>query len=827
MAIFIDVLAKEYNPGNIDGHMFAMDISAPHCVPIVCTQMIDETQYGRVTVDGIEISKGKCVSFDFSPCPMLFIPVGEVAKEYGKSYQVRLSGFRTKNGGKFIDYSYKLKTPKRPVRDDRYEEREQVAKRVADEGIVLLENNGILPLKKGSPVKLLGAYEDFRISAIGAGAIKPRWKLSLAEALEEENKLRLSHKAEVGIFVISRDSAEGRDNPALPGGYYLTESEKQKLRQAAGSCKSLIVVLSTGYPIEMKYIQSLNPAAVLWSGYSGQRGSESVADILIGAVNPSGRLADTWPLDYYDCPSAKDFINLKEEDIFYSDKGVKFGAKIFYKEGLYVGYRYFDSFHKPVTYSFGHGLSYSSFEVEAKLDYDAAKLQLGVDARVKNIKEVSGKHSVLIYVEPPKGSLEKPRRSLAGFGKTKQLSLGEEEVLNISVPAKDFASFDAERHIFVLEAGEYKVYVGGSTEEACFFGSFVLSEEMVLEEVPSVLPCLEEGESCITAAKEAISIPTAMEKPIWKEVEKQEGALISFEELKRDNGKMDAFVSQFSVKELVDFIVCNGSCYHAGGSGAAGKLARLKRLGIPRFYMSDGNSGLNLFTNTTGFPASNLLAGSFNVNLAYELGKVIAEDSKEHNISINLGPGSNLHRNILCGRHPEYFSEDPILAGIFMANQAKGLEEHGVRATYKHFLANNIEFGRKSAHSIVDERSLHELYLRVFDKALTLYQPSCIMTSYNPVNGAYPCENPLLLQKLLRTCWGFEGMIMTDWGSCDTADAVKTVQAGTNLLTPGDKKLYRKIYKEAKRGEISKGTLQDSVKHILKVLVKCEMGDKE
>ncbi len=440
MAVFIDVLAKKYNPGNIDSNMFAMDISAPHCVPVVCTQMIDEKHYGTITVDGIEISKGKCVKFDVSPCPMLFIPVGEVAKEYGRTYEVCLKNFKTKTGKKFLNYKFKVKTAERPMPEDKYKEREMVPKLVADEGIVLLENNGVLPLKEGCQVALLGAYEDFRISAIGAASIKPRWKLSLTEAMEKEGKLQIRENADVAIYVLSRDSAEGRDNPATPGGYYLTEKEKQELESAVKIHTHVILVLSTGYPIEMNYLKGLGLSGIIWSGYSGQRGSESLVDILIGRVNPSGRLADTWPLDYYDVPSAHNFINLKKEDPFYSDKGTKFGAKVFYEEGLYVGYRYFTSFDRHVAYDFGYGKSYTKFAVTGRAEYEKEKLN--VEVKVKNIGEVTGKNSVLLYVSAPEGNLEKPKKVFVGFEKSRELKAGEEETLCISVPAKDFASFD-------------------------------------------------------------------------------------------------------------------------------------------------------------------------------------------------------------------------------------------------------------------------------------------------------------------------------------------------------------------------------------------------
>lgn len=296
-----------------------------------------------------------------------------------------------------------------------------------------------------------------------------------------------------------------------------------------------------------------------------------------------------------------------------------------------------------------------------------------------------------------------------------------------------------------------------------------------------------------------------------------------FSDLKGHPEKLDDFVSQFSLKELVDFTVCNGSCFGPKQSGAAGKLAHSEKYGVPTYYMSDGNCSVNLNRRTTGFPSSNVLAGTFNKQLAYMVGEVLAKESKEYGIAINLGPGGNLHRNLLCGRHPEYFSEDPILTGTLMAYQARGQEENGVRATYKHFLANGSELERKSSHSIMNERTLRELYLRVFDKAFSLYKPSCVMTSYNPVNGIYPSESAPLLHDLLRKRWGFDGFVMTDWGAVDyTADPVRSVNAGTDLLTPGGKKMFRRILRAVKRGEISKGTLQNSVKQIIKVLLQCE-----
>ena len=841
MPRFFAFLAKNYDPSNVDKGMFAMNIEAPRSVPLVCSSEVD-LRFGTATVDGKPVSKGQCVKFDFSPLPFYFVPVGEVAREFGKTYTVRLTGFRSKKGKKFAPCTFRLTTDARGKDNGKHKENEAAAKEVSDEGIVLLKNDGMLPLAAGESVSLLGAYQDFRISAVGASLIKPRWQFTLEEALVQCASFKLSENADTALYIISRRSGENKDNKPIAGNYYLTETEKRELSAAIKNYKHVILVLNTGYPVEMKFISSLPLSAIIWTGFCGQRGTESLADILCGKVNPSARLADTWPYDYYDLPAAHNFVNQDENAPVYSDDGKKQGVRVFYEEEQFVGYRYFDTFRNKsegqfdqnrngAAYLFGHGLSYTKFSVSAKAAWESGVLS--VTAEVRNVGERAGKESVLVYVGSPHGRLKKPVRTFAGFEKTRLLSPGESETLTFEIPANDFAVYDDKACAFVLEAGEYAVFAGGGIGEAEKIGSFMLAQEEIVEKTCSVLAPVEEVKGIseggsvserthMVPRAKVFPVRAAYQKPAFAELPAHRGARILFSDVKAHPEKLDDFVSQFSLKELVDFTVCNGSCWRPKQSGAAGKLAHSEKYGVPTYYMSDGNCGVNLNRRTTGFPSSNVLAGTFHKQLAYKVGEVLAKESKEYGIAINLGPGGNLHRNLLCGRHPEYFSEDPILTGTLMAYQARGQEENGVRATYKHFLCNNMELERKSCHSILSERTLRELYLRVFDKAFSLYKPSCVMTSYNPVNGIYPSESAPLLHDLLRKRWGFEGFVMTDWGACDTADAVRSVNAGTNLLTPGDKKLFKKIYSAAKRGEISKGTLQESVKQIIKILLQCE-----
>lgn len=831
MPLFFTLLAKKYNPYDIDNGLFAMNYAAPRSLPIVCTKMIADDGYGTATVNGRLVSKGKCIKFDFSPMPIYLLPVGEAAQEFDKSYTVKLSGYKDINGRRFPDCTFRFKTPPKPVDDGKHKENELVAKEVSDEGIVLLENNGILPLKQGSLIKLLGDYNDFRITATGASLIKPRWTLSIIEAIEHSGELGIGDNAETALFFISRGSGENKDNRPIKGEYYLTDKEKSELSEAATKYNNLIIILNTGYPIEMDFIRGLASSAIIWTGFSGQCGSESLIDILSGKINPSARLADTWPLDYYDSPSAKNFINLDDNSPVYSDDGKRIGASIYYEEREFVGYRYFDSFKKDAAYYFGHGLSYSDFSINSFASFESGTLH--VDVEVTNNSDVPGKDSILVYIKVPRGNELRPEKLFCGFEKTKVLKKDEHQILTIDIPQKDFSHYDKNIHAFILSKGQYDVMVGGEVNNVETVYSFVLEDDVICEKTISV--CCESekitgidenGNVCtdktkITEAKKAIAVHGKYISQSYNELPQYKGGTITLSDVKEDLTKLDNFVSQFSLKELVNFTVCNGSCFGPGKSGAAGKLASSKRLGVPTLYMSDGNCCVNLKCPTTGFPSSNLLAGTFNKNLAYKVGKVLARESIENGISINLGPGGNLHRNILCGRHGEYYSEDPILTGTLMAYQARGLEENGVIATYKHFVANNMEFERKSAHGIIDENTLRNLYLRVFDKAFSLYKPGCVMTSYNPVNGIYPCENATLLNNLLRDEWGFDGFVMTDWGSYDTADSIRSVCAGTNLLTPGSKKIFRMILKAVKCDKISKATLQHSVKQIVKVLLRC------
>lgn len=816
MPLFLPFLAHKYSPYDIDVSLFSFYAETYRAVPIIVLGSLDMEKYGRVEVDGTELPKGKLCSFAFSPVPFLMISVGTVADEFDKTYRVKLSGFVDKKGHKFPTLSFKLTTEKKKIDDGKHTENESVAKSVADEGIVLLKNSGVLPLEKGESVSLNGAYKDYRITAIGAGLIKPRYTYSITEAFNRNGEVSIKDDADIALYFISRGSGENKDNKPIKGNYYLTDDEKAELK-AITDKKRVILILNTAYPIEMSFISSLKIEAIIWTGLSGQLGSVSLVDILTGLVNPSGRLCDSWPYDYYDLSASLNAINLDENSPLYTGDERKFGAKIYYKEREEVGYRYYEKHkEKKAAFYFGEGLSYSRFSFSSNIKRDENSFI--ITTKVKNVSKLSGKTSLLYYISRNEGE-----KVFVGYDKTRLLAPEEEETIVTSVPFKDFSSFDKNSHSFIIEEGMYSLYLGGGIQNAEKIGEERL-EKIVVEESISVCKEMIEAQdekTEICNEKEITSLFYNYEKREYPEKKKYKGEVITLEDVKEDETLLDDFVSQFTLKELAAFSVLDGSCWGHGESGAAGRLRTSKRYGIPTLYMSDGNNGVNIYQDTTGFPSSNLVASTFNKELSYTVGATIAKESKEYGININLGPGGNLHRSLLAGRHPEYFSEDPILTGTMMAYIAKGEEENGVIATYKHVFGNNTETERKAALALIDEETMRNLYLRVFDKAFSLYTPGCIMTSYNPVNGIYPSESAPLLNDLIRKEWGFDGFSMTDWGAYDTQEPVHMINAGTNLLTPGGKKYVKILYKALKRGDIKRGTAEESVKRVMRVLARC------
>lgn len=296
-------------------------------------------------------------------------------------------------------------------------------------------------------------------------------------------------------------------------------------------------------------------------------------------------------------------------------------------------------------------------------------------------------------------------------------------------------------------------------------------------------------------------------------------------------------VSALTLEEKVRLIVgySDGMAKAAGDVGinnktlvgAAGATSPIERLGIPSIILADGPAGLRINPKRegenrtfycTGFPIGTLLSSSWNTEIIREVGEAMGNEVLEYGVDILLAPGVNLHRNPLCGRNFEYYSEDPVLAGESAAAFIAGVQSQGVGTSMKHFALNNQEVNRLSNNAIVDEQVCRELYLKQFEIAVRKAQPWTIMTSYNFINGVHSAENKWLLTDVLRGEWGFEGAVMTDWGGGYRGAAI--VSAGNDMIQPGGVDWYNSLIEAVNDGTLPVEDLDKCVTRILQLIVK-------
>ena len=806
---------------------------------------------GVATVDGVPLSRWESVDLK-AGVTLLFLPLAEVAPDYGQRCRVSMRGFRAAGGLPFPRCDFTVAVAPRRQADPAFAEHDAAALEAAREGMVLLRNeNDALPLSEDATLNCLGSAQHWwRSSMAGASRINPRHRPGFHQAVAERSRFRVNApladfyrrarqnerpddallaqaRANGGpaLVFIGRQWGEMMDLRDIEGEYRLTAAELELLRIARAGFRRVIVILNTGGPVDMEWLREVDVDAVLFTGYAGMLSAQALVELLDGRVNPSGRLPDTWPWRFSDNPVSRNFPQRAPDAPYVHEDGV--GVRVFYEEDIYMGYRYFDSFGVPVAFPFGHGLSYTSFELKPlNLTRRGDDVTVAVEAR--NTGRRAGKAVVQLYVAPPRGRLEKPDHELAGFDKTALLEPGEAQALELHMGLEDAASFDEAGSAWVLEAGDYGFFVGQSLAGLVPAGTLTL-EARTLRRVTPVAPPMEDfkrltrsdptvegGKSGVVPLGQQIAMPASRAKAMGGGTGKRRtGRRILWAEVRADPSRLGDFVGQMSLLDLCRLNVCAGMRLLPNQDGMAGYTPRLKAYGLPSFNASDANAGLNLKRPNVGFPASSVIAASFNREIARRVGRVVGEECPAHGVRLVLAPGMNLHRSPLCGRHPEYFSEDPLLTGIMAGWHARGLEESGVGSCYKHLFCNNAELGRLGSHSVVSRRALRELYFRAFEIAFRVRKPRSVMTSYNALNGIYPGENRALLEELLRGEWGFEGFVMSDWGSVRTVDAVAMVNAGNSWITPGGPLWVKRVWRAARRGEIDRDTLERNVTRLL------------
>ena len=730
----------------------------------------------------------------------------------------------------------------------------ELLRQAGAEGCVLLKNDGALPLDPERMTAVFGRCQlDWFYVGYGSGGdVKAPYFVNLIEGMQnagitlEPNLLKTyvnwtqseEHQADHGwwghwpmnypemplsnelvrkaaencdtaVIVIGRAAGEDRENTLTEGSYYLTREERSMLDAVTSSFRKVAVLLNIGNIIDLswaeEYKDRISSILIVWQG--GMESGNAVADVLLGKINPSGKLSDTIARRYEDYPSSANF-----------------GGKQFneYAEGVFVGYRYFDRHPESVLYPFGFGLSYTQFSVhpESFVHNEAETCSV---ITVTNTGGKAGKEVVQLFCALPSGNLEKPIRVLVAFGKTEVLAPGESETLTFRFSDKCFSSYDEESHCFVLEPGEYR-FLANDTEA----GRYTVSEKIIIEQCEPLLRKPEELRQRITDRLPKEMVPSSLET-------------CTFYDVMEEKANLEDFVARLSNEELEALSrghgMMNSPLGVAGNAGAfCGILESLRGKGVPPVITSDGPAGLRLKKRASLLPCGTALACTWNTGLIEEIGKKSGEEMCHYGVDVLLSPGMNIHRNPLCGRNFEYFSEDPLLSGKMAAADVRGIQSSGRSACPKHFACNNQETKRNTNDSRVSERALREIYLRNFEIAVKEGKPLTIMTSYNKVNGVWSHYNYDLVTTVLRKEWGFDGCVITDWWMQKAKSPefpllennAYRVRAQVDVLMPGDIGYMAKEYKTdpsllktlGQPGGITKAELQRTAANTLNLALK-------
>lgn len=803
------------------------------------------------------------------------------------------------------------------VYSDAVSEREkrnlEVAYNAACESVVMLKNDGALPFR-GKKIAAFGPGVSHTIKGgTGSGEVNERRSISILQGLEERGfevttkkwldeyeteyqkkldefknsglKLDIFHPSSIlnlisaqfqppcgravskqdiaesvtenCIYVVSRQAGEGGDRKLEKGDYYLSDEEIKDIKYCAEQYRNFVLVINCGSPVDMGFAADIKGLrGILFISQLGSEGGLAVADILSGAVTPSGKLTDTWARSYYDLPYAGEYSYLNGEL-----------EQEYYKEGIYVGYRYFDSFGREPLYPFGFGLSYTDFKLgSAKVSVDGTKVTAKLSVRNTGLK-YSGKETVQLYVSAPAGGIDKEYQRLAAFKKTKLLAPAHAEELELSFDMTQLASYRFDDAAYVLEKGDYTVRIGNASRNTDAAAVLRLDKEVIVSRhqhiCPVVNPFLElHGRRAVpeeagklpvvnvSAANFTATVYSYETPEIIKDcparrfvdglsVEDMAELIVGVGQNGTGRFKLPGSVgnttSKFWDRGLVNATLCDGPAgLRISRRAAVDRDGNVKPLEmvfsfydkLPGFVkkkmLGDEKNDKVIYQFATAFPVESALAQSWNTELLYELGCAIQEEMKEYGCTWWLAPAVNIHRNPLCGRNFEYFSEDPFLAGSLCAALTRGVQcEEGYYVTVKHFACNNQEDNRNRVSSNVSERALREIYLTAFEIAVKDGGAKSVMTSYNRVNGVYAPNSYDLCTKVLRNEWGFDGVVMTDWFSTIVTKngSALAMKAGNDMIMPGEPISKKQIIRAVEKGLVSREELKRCCCNVVKAIM--------
>lgn len=661
------------------------------------------------------------------------------------------------------------------------------------------------------------------------------WPMSNPEMpLKAEDVAAAALRCDMALVVIGRAAGEARENVLKPGSYYLTDREKAMLDVVATYFHRVCLVMDCGNVIDMSWTRDYENklTAIVYAWQGGMESGTALADVLTGAVNPSGKLTDTIAVKYEDYPSSQSF-----------------GAMAFnaYTEDIYVGYRYFETFAPDrVLYPFGFGLSYTRFRLSSQAAVSGN--QVTVNTTVENVGDEAGREVVQVYVDLPCGTLGNPKRVLAGFKKTGLLQPGQQQVVDVSFDLASLASFDdtgctGHKDAFVLEAGNYCVQAGTSIRDVKAVVCIVKQGLEVVRQLHECNAVRPEHGFCRMVNKggapDMEMVPTAnrnLKQDILAHLPQEltpGQTEFTFEDVKARRCTPEEFVAQLSDQELDDithgFGLMNDPSGPAGNAGSLGGVTEaLKKRGIPTVITTDGPSGIRIRRTCSLLPCGTCLASTFDPEGVEALYRLLGREMVLQGTQVLLGPGMNIHRNPLCGRNFEYYSEDPLLTGKIAAAMVRGIQSQGVSACPKHFACNNQETNRNKCDSRLSQRAQREIYLKGFEIAVKESDPWCLMTSYNLVNGVWSHYHYELVTDILHDEWGYRGLTITDWwmqpGAAPEFPAITNdacrIRAQVDVLMPGEIQERTLVASLADPNGVTRAEAQRCAVNVIKFILK-------
>ena len=752
-----------------------------------------------------------------------------------------------------------------------------MARELAAEGIVLLENkNGALPLEGGAKVNLFGyATVSPLYGGTGSGASDTSANVDLVQGLtnaglevnqelvdfyknsgvKRENQAGFTGSdftpaevpagkygdsllanaksfSDTAVVMFSRIGGEGGDLPTdmEAAGYSqaggnrsyleLTQDEEDLLAlvKAQGFGK-VIVLINSSHAMELGFLEDGIDAA-LWIGGPGSRGMDAVGQVLAGAVNPSGRLPDTYAYDHTTAPAywnAGDFTygNLDKRNY------------VEYVEGIYVGYRFYETrfidnatgacdeaaYEKTVQYPFGYGLSYTSFEQSIE-DFSVDKGAVTMKVKVTNTGDAAGKDVAQVYFTAPytPGGIEKAHVVLAAFGKTGLLQPGDSETLSLTFAVDDMASYDEKgAGCYVLEAGTYEIKLMSNAHEVIDSREHVVDQTVTygegnprgtdltaavnrFEDVSTgqitqyvsradwegtTPKAREDGKAASDATVSALTAGAVYDSDPNAPAITFANNGLTLEDmagLDYDDPKWEKLLEQLSVEDMTSMI-----------SNGGWSTPEAASVGKPATNDLDGPAGINsLVSDLKGvaYPSEALIGASWNQELLESFGHTFGAEATANHVVGLYAPAVNIHRTPYSGRNFEYYSEDALLSGKLGAAMVRGYASQGVYAYVKHFALNDQESNRLSISVWSNEQAMRELYLKAFEVVVKEGKTTAMMSSYSYLGDTWAGASRALLTDVLRDEWGFQGTVVTDsaMGNTSWMDVNLALRAGGDMM---------------------------------------------